>query len=64
MKARICLRNIQNSKNLIKYYTVKWSDLSTLNWLYLENIKTQNLFKEKTWNGIVLRNFHNSKHFS
>ena len=28
---RICLRNIQNSKDLMKYYNVEWPDLGTLN---------------------------------
>ena len=37
---RVCLRNIQNSKNLIRYRTVEWPDLGT----FLDNIKTQELF--------------------
>ena len=35
------LFNIQNSKNSIKCYTVKWPDLGTLNKLIKGNIKIQ-----------------------
>ena len=41
----VCLRNIQNSKNSMIYYTVEWPDLGTLNWVFLDNIKIQK--KEK-----------------
>ena len=41
---RVCLRSIQNSKNLMKYYNAVWPDSGTLNLVFLDNIKTQKLF--------------------
>ena len=46
----------------MKYYAVERSHLGTLNKVFLENIKTQKLFKKrKISDRIVLKNFQNSK---
>ena len=53
IRDRVCLRNIQNSENLVER-----PDLGTLNQVFLDNIKTQELFlKREIWDRIVLRNF-------
>ena len=37
---RVCLRNIQNFKILMKYFTVAWADARTQIWVFLCNAST------------------------
>ena len=55
---RVCLRNIQNSRNSMKYYTVERPGLGMLNRCFQTISKHKNCFKKrKIWNKIVLKNF-------
>ena len=57
---RVCLRNIQNFKISMKYFTVAWPDSETRVWMFLYNVSTQELFQErKIWDWICLRNLQN-----
>ena len=41
LRNRVCLKNIQNFKILMKHFTVQWTDLETQIWMFLYNISTQ-----------------------
>ena len=44
---RVGLRNIQNFKMSMRYFTVAWPDSETWIWMFLCNASTQELFQER-----------------